>query len=354
MLHITNGDEAARAIKEAGVGGDILAWRDALHEGPVPAGLSTRELRETRARFMSLHGWGTYEGILADLAKRDERLSRAPADREAVLWFEHDLYDQLQLLQVIDVLTQNGSRPARIALVQADTYLTELSSEDLAELFETRDAVTPDQETLARRAWKAFRAPDPSGLAGMAREAGSILPYLPAAFLRHLEEFPSVSNGLSRAEAQALDVADAGRKTLGEIYAISHREQEEAVFMSDSVFAILLERMSHHGRPLLVFENDKPVLAPRKETEAAAFWKARAKLTPAGRDVLEGRRDWVKIHKMDRWLGGVRLMGNHVGWRWNDAARELQEDEELERHRAGDTLADRIPGRGGGFDDDEG
>jgi hypothetical protein len=122
--------------------------------------------------------------------------------------------------------------------------------------------------------------------------------------------------------------------------------------MSDSVFAILLERLSHNGKPLLVFENSKPVLAPRSAADTAAFWKAKAMLTPAGRDVLECRRDWVKLHKMDRWLGGVRLMGNHVGWRWNDAAHELQEDEEFARRRAGDTLADRRPARGGGDDDE--
>jgi hypothetical protein len=60
------------------------------------------------------------------------------------------------------------------------------------------------------------------------------------------------------------------------------------------------------------------------------FWKGRAKLTDTGRDVLECSKDWVKLHKMDRWLGGVRLHGNRVPWRWNDAARELQAEEEEE------------------------
>jgi hypothetical protein len=352
MLHITNGDEAARVLREAKVKGEILPWRDALHEGPVPAGLNAKELREARARFISHHGLGTYEDILADLAGRDDRLARARGDGEVVLWFEHDLYDQLQLLQVVNDLTHNGSRPPKLTLVQADTYLTSLSVEDVVELFEARDALSFEQETLAKLAWKAFRSADPSGLPALAAYEDSALRHLPAAMRRHLEEFPSVSNGLSRAEWQALEVADAGKKTLREIYTESHREQEDAVFIGDAVFAILLERLGQGPRPLLVFENDKPVVAPRKEADTAAFWKARAKLTAAGRDVLECRRDWVKLHKMDRWLGGVRLMGNHVGWRWNDAAHELQEDEEFARHRAGDTVADRLPDRAGSEDDD--
>ena len=39
MLFITNGDFAAGRIAASGLTGEILPWRDVLHEGPVPAGL---------------------------------------------------------------------------------------------------------------------------------------------------------------------------------------------------------------------------------------------------------------------------------------------------------------------------
>jgi hypothetical protein len=51
MLLVTNGDSAAEQIEWAGLAGVILPWRDVLHEGPVPAGLSARELAEVRARW---------------------------------------------------------------------------------------------------------------------------------------------------------------------------------------------------------------------------------------------------------------------------------------------------------------
>ena len=37
MLHVTNGTSVS--LSETVLGGDVLAWIDALHEGPVPAGL---------------------------------------------------------------------------------------------------------------------------------------------------------------------------------------------------------------------------------------------------------------------------------------------------------------------------
>src|SRR5215467_5131008 len=99
MLHITNGDSATIGLRRSGIPGVFLAWRDVLHEGPVPAGLSLSQLSETRARFLAERGWATYEDALEEFRSRDLILERFREEREVVLWFEHDLYDQLQLLR---------------------------------------------------------------------------------------------------------------------------------------------------------------------------------------------------------------------------------------------------------------
>ena len=50
MLHVTNGESVS--LRETGVGGDVLAWIDVLHEGPVPAELGPEELRHLRGLFL--------------------------------------------------------------------------------------------------------------------------------------------------------------------------------------------------------------------------------------------------------------------------------------------------------------
>src|SRR5918992_5801423 len=112
VLHVTNGDAAVPALRAHGVEGPILPWGDLLHEGPVPAVEASR-LRELRAAFLSGESGRSYDDVLADLEARDHAL--ATADR-LVLWFEHDLYDQLQLVQVL----ASSDRPAELA--QAETY----------------------------------------------------------------------------------------------------------------------------------------------------------------------------------------------------------------------------------------
>src|SRR5258707_1112154 len=83
---------AVPGIEATGMGGDVIAWRDVLHEGPVPAGLDAAELRAVRAEFLAECGWGDAAAIEADMRARDERLAAAlRRDEIVVLWFEHDL-----------------------------------------------------------------------------------------------------------------------------------------------------------------------------------------------------------------------------------------------------------------------
>src|SRR5262249_33887726 len=42
-LHVTNGESAGNTLRQTALGGAVLSWQDALHEGPVPA-LPRREL----------------------------------------------------------------------------------------------------------------------------------------------------------------------------------------------------------------------------------------------------------------------------------------------------------------------
>ncbi|HYO49233.1 MAG TPA: DUF1835 domain-containing protein, partial [Chloroflexia bacterium] len=117
MLHITNGESVGERIKQAGVPGDVLAWNDVLHEGPIPAGLTLDKMSDVRARFIADAGWGSYDKVRADFARRDDALARFGEHEEVVLWFEHDLYDQLQLIQILDWFSRRDLGKTTISLI---------------------------------------------------------------------------------------------------------------------------------------------------------------------------------------------------------------------------------------------
>ena len=193
-------------MERAGIAGDLLPWRDALHEGPVPD-LPPDELRRVRAEY-----WGTGE---AQFRERDERLSAAIETLEpVVLWFEHDLYDQLQLIQILAGLPD---RPEHAELICVGTFpgrpgfagLGELEPDELASLWPVRTAITPEHVHLARAAWDVVRGEDPRALARAAATPDERLPYLAPALRRLLEELPGTRDGLG---AHGAPAARGGRR----------------------------------------------------------------------------------------------------------------------------------------------
>src|SRR3954447_8354840 len=69
-LYITNGDSVTGTMREAGVTAELLAWRDVLHDEPVPGGLALAELSRVRGEFLVDRGWADPATVHADLAAR--------------------------------------------------------------------------------------------------------------------------------------------------------------------------------------------------------------------------------------------------------------------------------------------
>jgi hypothetical protein len=326
-LHVTNGDVAADLIQQAGLPGRTLPWRDVLHEGPVPAGLDRAVLAEVRARYLAERGWAPYETIVSELRAREETLARAVADPtiELVLWFESDLYDQLQLVQILDRLA--GERPAAPPPTAVDVGslpgvggfrgIGECDVAQIRRLYDTRREVPAAAYPLGRAAWSAFTAADPAAIEALLAADTSALPDLAPALRRHLEQFPAVGDGLSRAERQLMLAVAGGARTPAEAF-VALAATEERPFLGDAIAWDYLADLGRAPHPLLGRPDRSPLLPPD-----GAFPNQPLALTEIGRAVLAGRADRVALAGLDRWLGGVHLTGPTIPWRWDAAAGRL-------------------------------
>jgi len=328
MLHITNGDIAVELMREGCLRGEYLPWRDVLHEGPVPTTATLQELSAIRARYLAECGYGDEASITRQFKSRDALLSRYSHYGEVVLWFEHDLYDQMQLLQVLDWLGQQPQR-VPISLIVVGSYpgidrflgLGQLTPAQLVGLLDTRIPATRDHFGAASWAWAAFRQSTPVALAGLLASEVPPLPYLRDAVLRLLEELPSAGNGLSLTERRALAIVTQGIERPGEIFS-ELQALEQRPFLGDWSFWRTLDRLTRGPEPLLAVKGGRTFRHPRAEREAPAFDSQRLALTRAGHEVLENRMDAVKLHTIDRWLGGTHLRSNAV-WRWDGEKQRL-------------------------------
>ena len=295
----------------------MVQWDDILHDGPVPAGFDADALREVRADFIASMGWSTRDEVTSRFAKRDAQLDAAHDSDEIVLWFENDLYDQLQLIQILDRLADPPA--ARVTLVQTDRPLGHVK-EPFGELFARRSSVSTDQLALARTAWQAFTSSDPHSIealtlvpavAGNAATVRPPLPYLGPALHRFLEEYPGVQDGVSRSQRQVLSALEAGERHLGDVFRES-ASLEPAIYLGDWSFVAYVRELVEAPTPLI-----------EATGEGQLYGHHQLRLTRAGRDVIGGRADHVRLNGVDRWLGGVHLHGHDVPWRWDPAAGRL-------------------------------
>ncbi len=287
-------------LKKAGVLGTHVAWHDALNEGPVPAGLSLEQTSAIRTQYLAERGYGNPIKLIHDFSRRDAQLRRAADFDEVVLWFEHDLYDQLQLLQALTSLEELDLEPGRVSLVQGDHYLANMTVDEIFPLFPKRRTATPAVFKSARRSWERFTSDSPANLYAAAGEDAIGLPFLRVALQRLCEEYPWKRDGLSRSQRQALYAVAQGRARTEELF-LRAQAREEAYFLGERVFAKMLEDLAA-GEAALVEEEDGTLVT-----------------TALGRRVLAGDADWLEEHSINRWIGGVHLVSEHVT-RWDDDA----------------------------------
>jgi hypothetical protein len=336
MLHITNGDSVVGTMKAAGLPGAYLPWRDVLHEGPVPSGLSLNEMSEVRAQFLQNRGWESSD-TLEDFRRRDRILEQSHQQDETILWFEHDLYDQLQLIQLLDWFALHGTGSTKLSIICIGEFpgikkflgLGQLSSNLLQSLWGTQQPVTSEQLQLGREAWSVFTSPDPMTVQEFLRAGTSALPFLEGALTRHLEQFPSVKSGLSRTEQQILETLSSGPKNHPHGLFGHETDVEERPFMGDITFVVHLDRLSLGNSPLVEMELG-PLLERADDASRQAYWRQELHVTEQGRSVLNGEADNVALNGLDRWFGGAHLTSNKPFWRWNGSLKVLVRDAEDE------------------------
>jgi hypothetical protein len=288
VLHVTNGDCAASVLARA-LEGEILPWRDVLHEGPVHAGVPLEDLSRRRAAFIASAGWGDRALVRQEFAQRDAALAGAGGHDEVVLWFEHDLYDQLQLIQLLDWFAAHPH--ARLRMVCQAEYLGTMTPARAAELFVARRPVSAGQLKAGSAAWAAFGSADPRAIP---LEPVAELPFLAPALRRLLEELPWTRDGLSRLERQVLEALRAGPLDLEALLPRAHHNREDPVFLGDTVLGWHLERLAVDG------------LVEKREVLFA--------ITRRGRDVADGKADAWASPRQPRWIGGYEVRNSRLRW----------------------------------------
>ncbi len=320
MLHIHNGDSTAGTLREFGFPGEHRAFQEVLMEGPAPENLSPEEWIAVRARFLAREYERTIEECEKDFDEQEAWLSRCAEHDETILWFEHDLFCQINLIYLLDWFAKRPMGQTRLSLICIGEFpgvqdfrgLGQLTGEQLASLFDERRTVTDSELNLAAQAWAAYRSPDPNQIARLIDCDTSAMPFLGSALRLHLERFPSVKNGLGRIDNKALDLISSGANEFKQLFP-RFAEAESAYGLGDAQLWCALKRLGTAREAVITINNpanSQPTTKPNH------YYDFSFTLTEIGKSVLVGTRDYIDLNGIDRWLGGVHLVDDAV-WRWD-------------------------------------
>src|SRR5689334_19640301 len=248
IVHVCNGDSTADSLSLADLPGEIRVWADALDQGPLLP-VSDPEHWKRRDEFWASRGLRDAGGRLAAY---DHGVDEAARAEELILWFEHDLFDQLALIRLLARLARRGL-PAQLTIVSLDRHpevpnflgLGQLKPEQLAELWPRRTPLSRDAIDEAVTAWIAVTAADPRALPFLTKRVKA-LPFLAGALERQLEEFPDPASGLSRTERQVLAAIARGEGSEAQLVKSSHASDPRYP-ITDLVLRATLEDLARAG-----------------------------------------------------------------------------------------------------------
>ncbi|NKI32376.1 DUF1835 domain-containing protein [Croceivirga thetidis] len=289
LLHISNGDSFTSRLKQLPLDGDIITWREMLCEGQTLSNVGSESFWKTRFEFLNKNYRVSKSWFVEKTLKEYRSLCNHKQQDKIVLWFEYDLFCQVNMLAVLSWL-KTHRRHAKIYLVcsgkeddSGKMYgLNELSDEQLIKLYENKTLLSQDDIEYADYVWQLYCSDNPIRLENLLDFGDYQFEYLSSAVKAHLERFPTIKNGLNAVENKVLHLAsnekaDSKNELLGKIL------KTQGVYgYGDTQY----ERLLTNLKPL--FTSFSPV-----------------KLSKKGLQVLKGNENYYsKLRNSTTYLGG--------------------------------------------------
>ncbi|MGB5437573.1 MAG: DUF1835 domain-containing protein [Maribacter sp.] len=290
LLHITNGDNLTNRLGSMDLKGDIITWREMLCEGRTLTNVGSETFWKTRFEFLNKNYKVSKSWFIEKTLKEYRSLCNHKQQDQIVLWFEYDLFCQINMLAVISWL-KSHRKYAHITLVcsgkedETDKLygLNELSNEKLMQLYENRIELSQDDIEYADYVWQLYCSDNPIRLENLTDFNNFQFNYLSGAIKAHLKRFPTIRNGLNEVENHLLQLSvDKKPKTKKELLNTVLKDQGLYGF-GDSQY----ERIISTLKPLYTSFN--PV-----------------RLSKKGKEILEGQTSYYAcIQDNDAYLGGA-------------------------------------------------
>ncbi|CAM4332785.1 DUF1835 domain-containing protein [Zobellia roscoffensis] len=290
LLHITNGDSFTDRLKSLKIKGDIITWREMLCEGKTLTNVGSESFWKARFEFLNKNYKVSKSWFIEKTLKEYRSLCNHKQQDEIVLWFEYDLFCQVNMIAVLSWLKTNR-KYAQVSLVcsgKEDSTdkmysLNDLNDDQLQELYKNKVELTQDDIEYADYVWQLYCSDNPIRLENLSDFGEFQFNYLGDAVRTHLHRFPSIKNGLNQMENDILRLAIDKKPTSKGAFVTEILQNQGLLGFADTQYDRALGRL----KPL--FSSFNPV-----------------RLTKKGKEILENKTSYYScIQDNDVYLGGA-------------------------------------------------
>ncbi len=194
VYNILNGDSLAHSFPDAKIEGDIIVAREALIDGDL-SGDNLNDFWRTRAR----HHGATETEYHSYVVKEFEKIINAPDNSEFNLWFEYDLFCQVNMWFIISIINSLSINKKVYAVYTS--YLDRNDKQfwngfgqatpgELQICFADRIFLNENDLQFGQELWQAYKSNDLEELIRLAKNESQAFPYLQDIVKAHVERFP--------------------------------------------------------------------------------------------------------------------------------------------------------------------
>jgi hypothetical protein len=194
VYHILNGDSLAYGFPDAKIEGEIIVTREALIDGDL-SGVNLQAFWQSRARYIGISE-AEYQN---HVASEFEKLMNAPNNSEFNLWFEYDLFCQVNMWFVISMI--NSLTIGKKVFAVYTTFLDKTSNQfwngygranstELAICFANRISLSDVDLQLGQDLWAAYKNGNLDELIRLAKNQSVAFPYLQEVVKAQVDRFP--------------------------------------------------------------------------------------------------------------------------------------------------------------------
>ena len=223
-IHIVNGDFTKSSLEQSNLEGEIVVWRELLSDGPVSEPVFSDQFWQARYDYfeqeLGVSRLEYFDKTIKELLKA-EYLEEVD---EVVLWFEYDLFCQVNLMALCSFLLEHFRKDVKYSMVCVGREkgrdgwqtLADYAPEAFASLYESRINMSRASFEYAHKCWNVYAQKDKEAIQNFNFRKNKRFKYFHVAMQQEMERFPD-ENGLNQIDRKIVELVSEGNHSLKDL-----------------------------------------------------------------------------------------------------------------------------------------